>query len=87
MSIAKRIKNKLARLNYRRNYYLSKLLPAKVPVTPLYYLPDGFSVHTVANTGIRVIDNFCTREEADYLIGLESAAMTDSELTTTAIEQ
>jgi len=39
-----------------------------VPATPLHYLPQGFSVHTVADTGIRVVDNFVTKEEANYLI-------------------
>ena len=53
---------------YRRNYYLSKILPRDVPMAPLYYLPHGFSVHIVADTGIRVVDNFCTAEEAEYLI-------------------
>jgi prolyl 4-hydroxylase len=53
---------------YRRNYYLSKLFPRKVPVAPLHYLPQGFAIHVVAETGIRVIDNFCTAEEANYLI-------------------
>lgn len=62
------IRNRLVNLNYRRNYYLNRIFPRSVPATPLHYLPAGFTVHTVARTGLRVVDNFCTREEALYLI-------------------
>ncbi len=62
------LKRRLVNLNYRRNYYLSRLFPRAVPATILHYLPHGFTVHTAANTGLRVVDNFCTRDEADYLI-------------------
>jgi prolyl 4-hydroxylase len=68
MSILSRIKHRVATFNYRRNYYLAKALPGKVPATPLHYLPDGFAVHSIAETGLKVVDNFCTQEEADYLI-------------------
>jgi prolyl 4-hydroxylase len=68
MNILRRIKYAVAKLNYRRNYYLSKLIKPTVPATPLHHLPHGFSVHSVAETGIRVVDNFVTQEEADYLI-------------------
>jgi prolyl 4-hydroxylase len=68
MSILSRIKHRVATLNYRRNYYLAKALPGKVPATPLHYLPDGFAVHSIAETGLKVVDNFCTQDEADYLI-------------------
>jgi hypothetical protein len=64
----KKIRNRFAKLMYRRNYYLSKVLPTQVPVAPLYHLPQGFAIHTVAETGIKVIDNFCSAEEANYLI-------------------
>jgi prolyl 4-hydroxylase len=68
MSILGRIKHRVATFNYRRNYYLAKALPGKVPATPLHYLPDGFAVHSIAETGLKVVDNFCTQDEADYLI-------------------
>jgi len=32
------------------------------------YLPDGFSVHQIADTGVSVVDNFCTPDEAAYII-------------------
>jgi prolyl 4-hydroxylase len=69
-ALLQKLRNRFNRLLYRRNYYLAKIFPAPVPVAPLHYLPDGFSVHTVGATGIRVIDNFCTAEEAEYLIGI-----------------
>jgi hypothetical protein len=67
-SILQKIKHRFMLFNYRRNYYLAKLFPRKVPIAPLYYLPSGFSVNVIAETGIRVVDNFCTPEEAEYLI-------------------
>jgi len=38
-------------------------------VRPVSCLPTGFAVHQIAETGVSVIDNFCTLEEAEYLIG------------------
>ena len=35
---------------------------------PVDYLPAGFKVHQVADTGVSVIDNFCTPEEAANII-------------------
>jgi len=62
------LKQRARNLAYRRNYYLSRIFRRSVPPAILHYLPEGFIVHTVADTGLRVVDNFCTREEADYLI-------------------
>ena len=67
-SLLRKIRNLISRLIYRRNYYLSKFISFDVGPAPLHYLPQGFSVHTIAKTGLRVIDNFCTKEEAGYLI-------------------
>lgn len=66
--LLRKIRRRLAILVYRRNYYLSKLLPEPVPFNPLQYLPNGFGVTVVAKTGIRIIDNFCTADEAKFLI-------------------
>lgn len=63
-----RLRNKISRLLYRKNYYLSKIMPAHIPPTPLRNLPPGFTVHTIAKTGIKVIENFLTQKEADYII-------------------
>ncbi len=35
---------------------------------PVDFLPQGFTVRQIAETGVSVIDNFCTPEEAGYLI-------------------
>lgn len=64
----RKLKGRFARLWYQRNYHLSKLYARPVPSMPLRYLPDGFSISTVGDTGIKVIDNFCTEDEANYLI-------------------
>jgi len=80
MGIAKRLKNKLARLNYRRNYYLSKLYSKPIPPAPLHHLPEGFTVHKVGDTGLRLIDNFCTEEESDYLIGKAQSELRKSKV-------
>jgi len=63
-----KLRNKLGQFLYRRNYYLSKLIPSNVPAAPLCFLPQGFTVRTIGETGLKVIDNFCTRDEANYLI-------------------
>ena len=52
----------------RRYYYLGKLLPIVVPIHTLSWVPNGFRVRQVANTGVRVVENFCTSEEAAWLI-------------------
>jgi prolyl 4-hydroxylase len=64
------IKRRLRVLWYRRHYYRSQVLPQPVPLCPLPYLPAGFSVHNVAATGLRVIDNFVTPAEAEWLISV-----------------
>lgn len=66
----RKLRQRLRLYWYRRNYYLTRLFPRPVPFNPLPYLPPGFSVHKVADTGLRVIDNFVTRDEAEYLIGI-----------------
>lgn len=67
-NVLRSFKRRLLNLNYRRNYYISKVLPYSVPATSLHYLPNGFAVHTIAKTGLRIVENFCTVEEARYLI-------------------
>jgi 2OG-Fe(II) oxygenase superfamily len=79
-SLINKIRNRLFKLWYRRHYYLSKLVSYPVPAAPLYQLPQGFSVHVIADTGIKVIDNFCTAEEADYLVGLARAQLSKSQV-------
>ena len=66
--LVKRLRSHLSRVWYRRNYYLSRIFPRTIPFHPLPYLPDGFAVHKVGTTGIRVVENFIRPEEVDYLI-------------------
>ena len=35
---------------------------------PVDFLPSGFTVRQIEETGVSVIDNFCSAEEAEYLI-------------------
>lgn len=79
-SIIRKLRDRLARLHYRRNYYLARIVQPKVPVAPVYHLPSGFSVHCVANTGLKVIDNFCTAEEANYLIETARRELSQSKI-------
>jgi prolyl 4-hydroxylase len=67
-ALINKLRNKFQKFLYRKNYYLSKVFPGQVPFAPIHYLPQGFSIHTIGETGIKVIDNFCTEEEANYLI-------------------
>lgn len=57
-----------AELFRRRRYYRKWLRPQPVPVHPVSQLPDGFLVRRLANTGVSIIDNFCTAPEARALI-------------------
>lgn len=54
----------------RRYYYVSKVFGARVPVHNLSCFPDGFTVRKVGQTGVSVVDNFCTPAEAHAIIGL-----------------
>jgi len=59
---------KLKNLISRRHYWLAKLGFYPVPASPLASYPDGLTVTKVLNTGITVVDNFCTAEEAQHFI-------------------
>jgi hypothetical protein len=69
---------RFASLYERRYYFLSKLLGAKVPVHNLSYLPDGFTVRKVGQTGIAVVDGFCTLAEAQAIIALARPKLSPS---------
>ncbi len=68
-------------LTDRQGYLLARIFGIKVPVFPLFHLPDGFSVSWVGKTGIAVADNFCTREEADFIIKNARQKLRDSLIT------
>ncbi len=52
----------------RRRYYASWICPQNVPPYIVSFLPNEFCVRQVANTGLSIVENFCTQEEANYLI-------------------
>jgi len=64
----------------QRNYYLARWFGIKVPVFPLVHLPDGFSVQHVGKTGLALTENFCTADEADYLIEKARNLLVDSRI-------
>lgn len=64
----KRIYRKLVRYWKRRHYYRMKIWPARVPVHNVSLLPDGFTVRQLAQTGLTVVENFCTELEASQVI-------------------
>lgn len=47
---------------------------------PVDFLPPGFAVSQIADTGVSVIDNFCTREEAKYIIETARPYLTPSRI-------
>ena len=74
MNILRRIINKVRRhlgeLYERRYFFLHKVLGPRIPQHNLSYLPNGFSIIKVGNTGVSVVDGFCTPEEAQAIIDL-----------------
>jgi len=67
-NILSAIKLRFEVLSYKRNFYLNKILRYAVPTPLLHYLPHEFTVHSIPGTKLRVVDNFCTREETQYLL-------------------
>jgi len=61
------LKRKLKRWYFQRNYYLAKLLPPEVPRRPLSFLHDAFAVHSIGDSGVRVVEHFCSVAGASYL--------------------
>jgi prolyl 4-hydroxylase len=74
MSVLQKIIRKVRRYSgafYERRYFLlHKITGAGIPQHNLSYMPDGFSITKVGNTGVSVIDGFCTPEEAQAIIDL-----------------
>ena len=65
----------------RKGYFKAKVWGVEVPVFPLALLPDGFEVHWAGKTGIAIVENFCSHDEADYLISRAGKRLTDSRIT------
>jgi len=68
-------------LTDRRGYFGARLFGLRVPVFPLMHLPDGFAIERVGDTGISVVGNFCTREEAQHLMNAARARLRESRIT------
>jgi len=59
------------RLNWfyeRRYYFRHKVVGTNVPPHSLSYLPDVFCIHRIGQTGVSVVDGFCTQTEAQAVI-------------------
>jgi len=65
----------------RKGFLLAKAFGPKVPLFPIAFIPDGFKVHQGGDTGLRIVDNFCTPDEAAYLIEAASGKLKDSRIT------
>lgn len=65
----------------RQGYFRAQLLGLRVPVFPLMYLPDGFTVQPVGATGLTLVENFCTATEAEHLIEQARSRLRDSRIT------
>ena len=65
----------------RKGYAWARLFGVKVPPFPLAFLPDGFTVVKAGNTGLSIIENFCTAAEAEYLMSAALNKLEDSRIT------
>jgi prolyl 4-hydroxylase len=85
MKLSDRIVNKLRRTKRwwadRKGYFIAKIFGPKVPVFPLALLPDGFEICWAGKTGIAIVENFLTEDEAAYLISRSGKRLTDSRIT------
>lgn len=79
--IYSRLRNYYYWLTDRRGYFLARLFGVRVPVFPLVFMPNGFTISRLGETGISVAENFCTPEEARYLIDRASSRLQDSRIT------
>lgn len=68
-------------LDERKGYFKAKLFGLNVPPFPLAYLPDGFCINWAGETGVAIVDNICTPDEAKYLISRAAKKLTDSRIT------
>ena len=75
MNRLKRFLGGIRRRWLQRYYWLSRWFGATVPVHNLSWLPDGFVVRRLGNTGIRLIEQFCTADEAGRLIDAARARL------------
>jgi hypothetical protein len=62
------IRWRLRSLYAKRYYYFRKLVKQRLPEHSLSYLPDGFNITKLGDTGVAIIDNFCSADEAKEII-------------------
>jgi len=83
--LAKKLTIKLRRKYFwladRLGYFKARFVGLNVPVFPLVFLPDGFCVNWAGKTGVAIVDNFCTPDEAEYLIARAAKRLSDSRIT------
>lgn len=65
----------------RNDFFRTKLFGPRLPVLPLALLPDGFTISWAGKTGVAIVENFVTRDEATYLINQATGKLTDSQIT------
>ncbi|MGI9290904.1 MAG: prolyl hydroxylase family protein [Gammaproteobacteria bacterium] len=65
----------------RKGYWKARLLGPDVPLYPIAFLPNGFKINHGGETGLCIVDNFCTPEEAAYLIDAAHDKLLDSRIT------
>ena len=68
-------------LSDRQGYFGAKLFGLRVPVFPLMHLPDGFTVQQIGETGLSLVENFCTADEAQHLINIARTRLRRSRIT------
>ncbi len=80
LSLAKKLIRKIRRRNERRalqhRQRQSVAHIPQLPEPPVWEFPAGMTIHAVGDTGVRVVDNFCSAEEAEAVIqiGRETVA-------------
>jgi len=73
--LLRRWRDDLRRHYYQRNYYKAKFFPPKVPRRDLSFLPDGFAVYPLGNSGAYVVEQFCSTRGTSYLLAVAAELM------------
>lgn len=68
MKLLRRFLGGLLRRWRQRYFWASRWFGAGVPVHNLSWLPDHFTIERLGETGVGLVDQFCTAEECDGLI-------------------
>jgi len=76
-----RLRRLYRRMTDRRGYFGARLLGIRVPVFPLMHLPDGFQVEPLGETGLTLVERFCTAAEAAAVIELARGRLSESRIT------